>query len=164
MTEESTLAQVRLIGVPLRVRARASEHEQDLLRELALVRLSADADGLSSAPSRLLDIADELRLNYGSAGAQATAEMEAAFDRGESSADVVYTIPRAVQPVLRRAARTLQEAEEFCRQGQYLLTLASPPDVVAYRAWVFDEFDRQIDGEHPVPWPDSPYARTVPDA
>ena len=163
MTEESTLTEVRLIGVPLGIRARATEHEQDLLRELALVQLSADADGLSSAPSRLLNIADELRLNYGSAGAQATAEMEAAFDRGEKSADVVYTVPRAVRPVLRRAAHTLHEAEEFCRQGQYLLTLAPPAEVVAYRAWVFDEFDRQLDGEDPVPWGASTYARTVSD-
>jgi hypothetical protein len=163
VTQESTLAEVHLIGVPLRIRARSTEHEQDLLRELALVQVSAGSDGTSGAPGRLLRIADELRTSYGSAGVRPNAEMEAALDRGEKALDVVYTVPREVRPVLRRAAAILEEAEQYCRDGQYLLTLASPPDVAAYRQWVFEEFDRQLAGEAPVPWPESPYARTVSD-
>jgi hypothetical protein len=163
VTEESTQVEVRLIGVPLRIRARSTEHEQDLLRELALVQVSADGDRESSVPGRLLRIADEIRTSYGAASARPNAEMEAALDRGEEAIDVLYAVPPEVRPVLRRAQAILEEAEQYCRDGQYLLTLASPPDVAAYRAWVFDEFERQLTGHDPVPWSQSPHARSVTD-
>ena len=51
---------------------------------------------------------------------------------------------------LLRAA--LDAVEDYCRTGRHLLTLAAPPDVAAYRRWVFDEFERQIAGGAPVPW------------
>jgi hypothetical protein len=53
----------------------------------------------------------------------------------------------------------LDEVDELCRQGQYLLTLATPPDLVAYRHWLLEEFTRQIAGQEPVAWADSPHAR-----
>lgn len=161
MTDEATLVQVHLRGLPLDIRARSQEHEQDLMRELALVRVAAAVDAPSNAPGRLLDLADELRATYGSLADAADALMEAAVDRGESSTDITYTVPTELRPFLRHTAQVLEEAEEFCRDGRYLLTLASPPDVAAYRAWIFAEFDRQIAGGAPVPWPESEQARTV---
>jgi hypothetical protein len=161
VTDEATLVPVHLRGLPLDIRARSQEHEQDLMRELALVRVSAATESASNAPGRLLDLADELRSTYGSLAAGPDALMEAAVDRGETAADVTYTVPADLRPFLRRTAQVLEEAEEFCRDGRYLLTLAAPPDVAAYRAWIFAEFDRQIAGGDPVPWPESVQARGV---
>jgi hypothetical protein len=100
-------------------------------------------------------------MTYGAIAAGPNAEMEAAVDRGEEFIDVVYTVPVQIREFLRRAAQALEEAEQFCREGRYLLTLASPPDVAAYRQWAFEEFDRQIGGGPAVPWHESAQARTV---
>ena len=44
--------------------------------------------------------------------------------------------------------RTLAEADEFCRRGE-LLTLATPPEYVAFREWFLGEIVRQLDGQPP---------------
>jgi hypothetical protein len=150
--EERRQVAVRLLGVPLRVRARSMEHDQDLLRELALVRVAADASEMSSAPDRLLDLADELRATYGPIAAGPSAAMDRAMDDGLEFADVTYTVPDGLRPFLHRVTVALEELEDFAREGRYLLTLSAPPEVAAYRAWIFAEFDRQLAGGEPIPW------------
>jgi hypothetical protein len=144
---------VHLLRMPLRVRARALEHDQDLLRELALVRVAAETTGSTSAPERLLDLADELRATYGPVAAGPTADMDTALAQGREFMDVAFTVPAGLGPFLHRVTAALDEVEQFAREGRYLLTMSAPPDIAAYRAWVFSEFDRQIAGEAPVPWP-----------
>jgi hypothetical protein len=143
---------VQLIGVPLRVRARSLEHDQDLLRELALLRVSAETTRTTSTPERLLDLADELRSTYGPLAAGPSDQMDAALDDGHEFMDVTYTVPDSFRPFLERITTALDEVEQFAREGRYLLTLSAPPDLAAYRAWVLSEFDRQLAGEPPVPW------------
>jgi hypothetical protein len=154
--DEPRQVPVRLLGMPLRVRARSMEHDQDLLRELALVRVSADSVGTTSAPSRLLDLADELRATYGPLAAGPSADMERALDEGREFMDVTYTVPDGLRPFLHRVLAVLDEVERFAREGRYLLTMSAPPDVAAYRAWVFGEFDRQLAGADPTPWSGAP--------
>ncbi|GAA2719155.1 hypothetical protein [Cellulomonas aerilata] len=149
---------VRLLGVPLGVRARALEHDQDLLRELALVRVSAETSGTTAAPERLLDLADELRTTYGALVAGPSAAMDEAQETGQESMDVSLTVPTVLRPFLHRVTAALEEVEEFARDGRYLLTLTAPPDVAAYRRWIFGEFDRQIAGGEPIPWSQAPAA------
>jgi len=149
---DAELVDVRLVGVPLRLRARSVEHGQDLLRELALVQVGAGQPDSASVPQRLLSIADELRASYGQFIAGPTAQLDAALDQGLEFMDLTYSVPRHARPFIRRVVEVLEEAEEFCRAGKYLLTLAAPPDVAAYRAWTFAEFDRQIAGASPTPW------------
>ena len=53
----------------------------------------------------------------------------------------------------RSMAAMMAEVDEFCRAGDHLMTLATPPEVVALREWVLEELTRQIDeGGEPVPW------------
>ncbi len=150
--DEPRTVAVQLLRVPLRVRSRALEHDQDLLRELALVRVAADSTGTTSAPARLLDLADELRATYGAIAARPTADMDDALAAGQEFMDVTFTVPEGLRPFLQRVTEALDEVEQFAREGRYLLTSSAPRDVAAYRAWVFSEFDRQIAGEDPVPW------------
>lgn len=61
-------------------------------------------------------------------------------------------------PVEARAAtlalrQMLAEADEYCRAGDELLTLAAPPDIAAFTGWYLQEFLRQLDGAAPQPWP-----------
>ena len=48
----------------------------------------------------------------------------------------------------------LDEADEYCRQGRLLLTLATPAPLVAYRQWFLDQFVDQAAGAPPVAWAD----------
>lgn len=145
------MVQVHLIGVPLALRARNLEHGQDLVRELALVRLGAGRRD-TGVPDRLLKVADEVRSVYGAFSAGPNDELDAALQRGLEFYDVTYTVPAHVGPFIARLIQVLEEAEEFCRAGRYLLTLAAPPDIAAYRRWSLGEFQRQIAGCPPLPW------------
>jgi hypothetical protein len=48
----------------------------------------------------------------------------------------------------------LDEADEYCRRGEHLLTLETPPELVRFRRWYLQEFVNQIAGAAPEPWPD----------
>lgn len=148
------MVQVRLIGVPVRLRARNIEHGEGLLREFALVRLGADRSE-AGVPDRLLKLVDEVRSTYGGFGAGPSSELDAALARGQEILDVTYTVPAHAGPLITRLNQVLDDAEQLCREGRYLLTVAAPPDVAAYRRWSLGEFERQIAGHPPVPWPEA---------
>ena len=44
------------------------------------------------------------------------------------------------------------EADDYCRAGEHLLSLATPPEALAFRKWFINEFVAQIGGSAPVPW------------
>ena len=46
----------------------------------------------------------------------------------------------------------LDEADDYCRAGETLLTLATPAPALAFRRWFLGEFVRQAAGEPPRPW------------
>ncbi|PPK92296.1 hypothetical protein CLV92_11542 [Kineococcus xinjiangensis] len=156
MPDDTDLAEVRLLRIPLRLRARSAQHGEELMRELALIQIGAQQHAREhveeSVPQRLLDLAAEAQTTYGAFSAAPDAEMAAALERGEEDLDVTYRVPRHVGPFVRRMRGILEEADEYCRQGEHLLTLAAPADVAAYRRWLFDQFERQIAGEDPQPW------------
>ena len=56
----------------------------------------------------------------------------------------------------------LREVDDYCRAGQELLTLAPPPEVVAYREWVTSQVLGQAVGESPTPWPAFAARRSLP--
>ena len=43
----------------------------------------------------------------------------------------------------------IDEADDYCRQGEHLLTLASPPDCIAYREWYLGQVVGQL-GRRPA--------------
>jgi hypothetical protein len=150
------LVEVRLLGVPLALRARYVEHDQDLVRELSLVRLGAEQehehDRPAHVPDRLLALAAELETTYLAFTAGQTQRMDEALEAGAETFDAVYRVPPQAGPFAHRLGEALEEAEEWCRSGHYLLTVSATPDLVAYRRWVIGEFERQIAGETPRPW------------
>jgi hypothetical protein len=121
------LVRVSILGMPLAVMQRSSEHSDELLREFALIR----GEGAHHVPARLLALIEELRGRFGSFSEGPRRAMEAA--------------------AARQLGDLLDEADEFCRSGD-LLTLATTPEGRAFRHWYLDEFQRQIDGLPPRPW------------
>ncbi|NAZ76565.1 SpoIIE family protein phosphatase, partial [Kineococcus sp. T13] len=143
---------VRLLGVPLRLRAEFTQHTEGLLRELALLRIGAGHEGAPSLPQRLVDLAADLQRTYAPLLARPAAAMEEAAAAGRSAADVTYEVPPDAGPFVRHVLAVLEEADEFCRAETHLLTLPPAPAVVAYRRWLLGEFTRQLAGEPPLPW------------
>ncbi|MCU1678052.1 MAG: ATP-binding region ATPase domain protein [Frankiales bacterium] len=155
MTDGAQLHVVRLLQVPLDVRNRSTEHIQGLLREFELI-LGGRLEGVSmDVPKRLLDSAGELERAYAPQVAAANAEYEAAAARGESVvAESTYRVPAEAAAFALHIIDVLEEVDEFCRSGRFLLTMAPDPDVAAYRRWTLLEISRQIEGRAPTPWPD----------
>jgi hypothetical protein len=144
--------EVRLLGFPLALYARSQEHHEELMREFQLLAL--DAGSAQSVPQRLILLIDELIANYSGFTDSTNAERDAAADRGDESVDLAYVVPHSVAEACVRLDAMLVEADDFCRRGERLLTLAAPPDAAALRHWQLAEFPSQLAGNEPVPWPD----------
>lgn len=149
------LVDVRLQQVPMDLRQRSVQHGEELAREMALISQQlGDADA-RAIPERLVRLVRDVRTTYAVYTAGPSAAMDAAVARGDPVVrEIVYTVPTAAVDVVRWMTRVLEEADEFCRAGQHLLTLAAEPDVIAYRRWTLGEFERQMAGEPPMPWPE----------
>lgn len=150
-TPTRDLAVVRLRRFPLRVWARAHEHHEELLREFALLALDAQRSP-GAVPARLVALVARLQERYAAVVAAPTEAREAALARGERETELVYEVPPTAAAAAQELGALLEEADEFCARGQ-LLTLASRPEVVAFRRWFVEEFTRQVAGGAPRPWP-----------
>jgi hypothetical protein len=153
------LVTVRLLRFPLAVHARAQRHMDELLREFALVAAGRQRqrdvpEDHRQTPERLLTLVDELTRDFSSFTSAAVADREAAFAAGQEEMDLVYRVPPAAALAAQRLDQLLDEADDYCRRGSYLLTLAAPEEIVRLRRWFLEEFGRQLVGEAPLPWPE----------
>jgi hypothetical protein len=156
--DEQQMFEVRLLDMPLALRERVRQHGADTLREMTLIVTGTTTGEVHDVPRRLLELADEVQKLLGPFIVGTTDEMDAAFDRGEPTIrEVVYRLPTTSIAFLQRLLDSLAEVESYCQAGEHLLTLAAPPDVLAYREWSITEMQRQYAGLPPLSWPD--YAR-----
>jgi hypothetical protein len=154
MTDDA-MVDVVLLDIPMDLRARAQQHSDELVREMTLIALQIREGDGEALPVRLTELVTEVQQTYGTFSERPDAELEAAAARGDDVVSrIVYTVPRHVGPFARHLIEILEETDEFCREGSYLLALASPPDIHAYRIWALREFERQIAGERPTSWPE----------
>jgi hypothetical protein len=147
------LVEVHLLGIPVPLWAAAQEHFQDLMREFALIAGSSASAG-HPVPQRLLDLVDQLVSEYGGLNDAQEDELAAAHLAGVDSLDLIFRVPPQAADAAVTLSRALDEADEFCRQGEHLLTLATPAPTVAYRRWYVAQFIDQIRGAQPVSWAD----------
>lgn len=159
------LVEVRLVALPVPEYRRAAEHNDELLREFALIEDLHRSTG--GVPGRLTDLMGELRRRFGAFTARPQADLQEALAAGKEAVDIAYQVPAAARDAAVALDRLLDEADEFCRSGEELLTLATPPGALALRRWFLGEFVAQIDGASPTPWPEwvgsaPPQGRTPP--
>jgi hypothetical protein len=152
VTAGDALREVRLVGFPLAVSARAQEHHEELMREFQLLAL--DPDPGHGVPQRLVTLVEEMTAAYAGFTDAPNAARDAAHDRGEAVVDLTYWVPQAAGDAATRLDRMLDEADEFCRAGDGLLTLAAPAEAAALRHWQLSEFAAQVGGAEPTPWAD----------
>lgn len=138
---------VDILGLPLDVYQRASEHNDELLREFALIR----EDDSDHVPTRLLALIEELHGRFGAFTEGPTSALQGALVRGDREIDLHYEVPAEAADAAMRLGALLDEADEFCRSGD-LLTLATLPEALGFRRWFLDEFVSQIAGRPPRSW------------
>ncbi|GAB3598263.1 hypothetical protein GCM10027446_28060 [Angustibacter peucedani] len=162
MSDAVDLRDVRVLDFPLDVWQRAQEHGDALVRELTLIAQSrvdgesepADDDGPAQLdlPRRLVALVGELTHRYDGMATDVERQRDDALDRGEARVDLTYTVPAHVGEACRHLGQVFDDADFYCRQGEHLLTLATPPEALAFRRWFLGEFVRQLEGEPPVSW------------
>ena len=148
------LITVRLVHFPLDLSGQSSEHFEGLKREFALLTIRHDEP--AEVPKRLLELVDALNDRYSGMTEGTNRQRDAAIERGEKVLDeLVYVVPPQVADACIELSNILDEADDFCRQGGVLLTLATPPPSVAFRRWYLGEFVAQARGLPPLSWPDA---------
>lgn len=154
MTAEPTargdLLEVHLLGYPLHLGARATEHYEEVFRELAL-HVSAHPAEQDSVPARVLVMLEQLGRHY-QPQQEHELEREEAIARGEAARDMIVHLPPGAGEVGRQIDALMDETDDYCRDGE-LLTLAPDDDVVAFRKWYLAEVVNQAGGRPPTPWP-----------
>jgi hypothetical protein len=148
------LHEVVLRRFPLRVFGRVREQSDALMRELAILALDASPDD-SRIPRRLTDLVQQLGATYHATSEPVEELRDAALQRGEREIDLVYRVPMHALGAVDALEAMLEEADAFCREDGYLLTVASTDEGVALKKWYFEEFRRQLGGHPPTPWPGS---------
>jgi anti-sigma regulatory factor (Ser/Thr protein kinase) len=153
------LAHFSLLGLPLEVLSRISEHYDGLFREF---RLIADLDRgrpEASVPTRLTQLIDDLGTRFsGFTRAQEELILQATA-QGLGTIDLEYRLPIDAVPEIARLDALLDEADTYCAAGTELLTLAPSDETVAFRKWLLGEFVLQATGEAPLAWSDGAWAR-----
>ena len=135
--EPDTLVTVELLDAPLRVWQRATEHHDELMREMALLALAPHPPLL---PQRLTELVQLLGATYGAAGARPDDDREGALAQGKDRLDLRYEVPRSLGADAARFRALLDEVEEYCRDE--LLTLAQSEVEAAFSHWYIDEIVR----------------------
>ncbi len=148
-----TRIEVRILRLPVQVWRIATEHAEELTREMQLLAIHDDGETQHPhVPTRLTELVETLSRRFAGVSEEQDRQIAAAADAGLASIDVTYHLPPEAAQASRTLATMLDEADEFCRSGD-LLTLATPPEAKAYRDWFLTEVAAQLTGAQPTPWP-----------
>jgi hypothetical protein len=167
------LVTVVMRGLPVALHARASEHGQELQREFTLLHLQLEQQAAAGSPvraaerdvpRRLIELVDVLQGRYAGYTTEQEDQLEAAVEQGLESIDLTFQVPPDAAAASVDLAAILDEADAYCREGRHLLTLATPPEALAYRQWYLQQFIDQIAGRPPQSWREWLLARPPADA
>lgn len=155
--DEPRIYDVYMLQVPVALWASTQEATDALLREFTLIAAEQREKPLEShhaVPARLTQLIEDLTSQFEGVSSVQEEQLYAASAAGEGSIDLHFQVPYEVAAASRTLGAMLDEADEYCRAGQHLLTLAATPEQVKFRWWYLDQFIDQIAGKPPVPWPD----------
>ena len=142
-------ALVRLVQCPVALSLRQDSHLDELVRELQLL-------GVDEHNSESAAIAEEIRgLLVSPTHARLTGRRaaEQARDDHLEFVDVEMAMPREFGVLVEQLQRAVARADRLCEEGR-LLTLASPAELRALRAWMTHEVLGQTSrGAAPMSWP-----------
>ena len=143
---------VTLVGVPVDLYLEASRHMAEIVREFTLISFG-DRSGVNErVPAELLGLVEQLGKRYSNNTDAIRKQIEAGAAAGRSRVDVELPADEQAATITEVLTDLLDAADEFCRSGD-LLTLAAPPEIVAWRHWWRDQVVGQVRaGAKPQPW------------
>jgi hypothetical protein len=152
----SVLSEVHLLQFPVRIWTQAREQNDALLREFALITTGGGGEQ-HGVPARLLALLESLDVRFaGVSSAQELVLNEAAEAGRLVLEDLTYRVPSEVVEATIALGALLEEADDYCEEGQHLLTVAATPEVIRFRRWFLQQFVEQIAGKPATSWPDWP--------
>lgn len=154
MTGDGRLSTIRLVGVPLELWYRGRVWFEGLMREFDILA----SDTGERTPRELLQFVTEVRERFSGFTDDSNIALEEAHARGEPSLDVEMELPPEAAPAARKMWDHIQQAEEYCRQGD-LLTLTPDDELRRYLHWYLHEIADQAEGADPRPWEPQPPTR-----
>lgn len=146
-SDDGPLHTVTLLNLPVQLLLDERDRHDSLLRELALLTLSRDADH----PPRLVELSRLLAAGHDAADPRPDEEVDDAARRGLTSLDVTRQVSATTVDAARRLETLMAEADAYCRSEQ-LLTLPRSALQVRLSTWYLDQLRRQVGGESPRPW------------
>jgi anti-anti-sigma factor len=145
---DGNLIAVRVIGLPVDIWQRASSHQEAIQREFEIISAGQPAH---SVPNRLQKLIEEFDGRFGEGNERD--ELQAAGHQGATKKDLCFRVPQLAAVAARRFGSMWAEVDAYCQSGDHLMTLATPPELVAFREWFLGEFIKQIEtGAEPTSW------------
>lgn len=142
---------IRLLRYPLRRGVRLREHREAVLRELRLLSLTHAITDPGTA-ARADAVGDQLAEQYAGHLRPAQARVLQAVAAGEDSTDLDYPRLPDHPGILERWRRNEQELERLIA-ATGVAVLAAPVELRELADWMLVEFERQVTGGEPRPWP-----------
>ena len=119
---------------------RQDEHLDELVRELQLI----SADQGNSRSQALAAQIQDLLISPAHARFTGRRLAEQAAAAGQDVVDIDMAMPHEFSIMVQRLQQAVMAADQLCEQME-LLTVASPPELRALRAWMTRELVAQID-------------------
>jgi hypothetical protein len=146
--DDAAPASLRLDDVPVRAFLESQDHQEDLVRELQLIRIGEREHGMAEPPQELARLVSAILQRYSDVRTSTRAQAAAALKRGETACTLDVPVRAGMADALREWLRLLEAADAICEQGDAMLLTASRPDVRELRRWYVRELTQRLEGQH----------------
>jgi hypothetical protein len=146
---------VKFLGVPVQVYLALQAHNDEIFRDLELIRIEAElvGDAEEVVPPSVMEVIRPLTTAFGRPRDNLRERVELAYTTGLTRVDLENDFPASATQSALDYVTLLERVDELCRKGHIL----SPPasrEVAALRRWFAEEVDRQLtQGRPPTPAP-----------
>lgn len=142
------LVPVDLLAAPVRLWHAATEHHDEVLREMSLLAMSPSPRW----SPRLRELVQQLGERYAAATERPDDRISTALQQGLDRADLHFELPRAAGPAATAMKDLLDEAESLCRDSGELLTLPRTELLNGFAEWYVEQIVVQCAGGPATPW------------
>jgi hypothetical protein len=141
-----TPSEVRLIDVPVELFLESQNHQQDLIRELALIDIGERQHHHADAPLpvRVATLIGEIFDQYGDVRSVTRQQALQALAAGDEVVTLLVPVRPGLTEALQRWLHIVEEADRLCAEG-VLLTLSATPEIQALRRWYVDAISEAVE-------------------
>ena len=131
----ATPKSVRLVDVPARLFIESQNHQQDVIRELALIDIAHRFhDHAERPPERVAALIRDILHEYSQVRSVTRGQALQALSQGAHTVTLVVPVSDGIVDALERWLLLVEEADALCADGEFL-TMPASPQVAALRRW-----------------------------